>query len=90
MYLEEKSMTPSPMDYTPAYCEAVRRGCETKMDNIDKKVDKVDARMWSLIILAGSNLLASIGGLVFYLISQSQNHETIKHLVTAIPSTIVK
>jgi len=79
-------MTPTPNGYSPAYCEAVRRGCEEKMENINEKVDKVDSRMWSLIILAGSNLLASIGGLVFYLITQSQNHEVLKHLMTVTPA----
>lgn len=81
-------MSNAPTNYTPAYCEAIRLGCGEKMENIDKKVDKVDSRMWSLIILAATNLLASMGGLVFYLITQSDTHETLKALTTAIPTMI--
>ena len=83
-------MANAPVTYTPAYCEAIRIGCGEKIDVVDQKVNKVDSRMWALIMLAGSNLIASIGGLVFYLITQSQNHEAIKTLVTAIPHNIVK
>lgn len=65
----------APVAYTPAYCEMVRLACTDKMNVIDKKVEKVDSRIWALIILAGSNLLATVGGLLAFIFSLVEMHK---------------
>ena len=74
-------MITAPMEYTPSFCDSVREGCDRSISLINEKINRVDSRMWALIMLAGSNLLASIGGLIFYIVTQMNNEEIIKSLV---------
>ena len=58
----------SPREYTPEYCMAVRSACAFQMDQVDRKVEKLDSRMFSLLLLGVGNLLTALGGVVGILI----------------------
>lgn len=64
-------VTPAPVQYTPVYCEAIRAACTQKMDAVDAKVDtlttqvdRVEGRIYSLLIMAIIQLMAIAGGVI--------------------------
>lgn len=60
----------SPKEYTPEYCMAIRAACTAKLEQVDQKVEKLDSRIFSLLILGIGNLLAAIGGVLSIIVMQ--------------------
>lgn len=60
----------APDDYTPEFCDAIRAGCQQHMRDIKENVEKVDSRIFTLVLLVLGNLAAGIGSLLFYVITR--------------------
>jgi hypothetical protein len=76
-------MTPvinAPAEYTPVYCDTARLACaitisdvEHKIAKVCEKLDRLDGRIFTLLLTAIIQLLAVVGGMVGIWLT---NHQT--------------
>lgn len=59
----------SPAQYNPEFCQLVRASCASVQQEVAKKIDKLDGRMWKLLLLGFGNLATALGGaLTFFIV----------------------
>ena len=67
----------APDVYNPSFCTAIRAGCINQMNDIRRdlkevnhRIDKIDNRMFTLIVLAIGQILAVAGTLGYFILSK--------------------
>ena len=68
--LPNENRTVAPDIYSPAFCAVVRASCATMMHDLRDDIARIENRMFTITLLAITQLLAICGSLVYVILTK--------------------
>ena len=70
IYPHDHPNVEAPNQYSPAFCAVVRASCATMMNDLKEDIARIENRMFTITLLAITQLLAICGSLVYVILTK--------------------